>query len=82
MIIMNVGLVINLSGNDNVIGHKLTQRRSLHAGRFQEKKFLKVSFDARKDLQNVNILGNYESKRKCKLLKRSLILTMNFIVTK
>jgi hypothetical protein len=33
MIIMNVGLVINLSGNDNLIGHKLTHRASREATR-------------------------------------------------
>ena len=38
---MNVGLVINLSGNDNVIGHKLTHRRSYTQGDSRKKVCIK-----------------------------------------
>ena len=55
MIIMNVGLVINLSGNDNVIGHKLAQWRS-HMTRREilGKKYEKVTSLVKK-LENVKI---------------------------
>ena len=67
MIIMNVGLVINLSGNDNVIGHKLAQPRSYTKGDSRKKvgwvinkKYKKVSFFVKK-LENVKPLKSIET---------------------
>ena len=68
MIIMNVGLVINLSGNDNVIGHKLAQPRSYTQGDSRKKaswvklikSFKKFPFFVKK-LENVKPLKSIET---------------------